>query len=537
MKTQHFLLCCLAVLCSINSFAHDFEVGVIYYNILGGDSVAVTYRGDSYDDYDNEYRGSVTIPETISYNNTTYRITSIGDDAFYRCSDLTSITIPNSVTSIGESAFSGCSRLTSITIPESVTSIGSSAFFSCNNLKKINYMGDVATWCSIRFANRYSNPMSNENVSYHPRFYINDVEVTDLIIPDSVTSIGNFAFYGFTRLTSVTFGNGVTSIGKESFDGCSGLTDITIPNSVTSIGDGAFFNCSGLISITIPNNITSINKGTFHYCYNLTSIIIPNSVTHIGDYAFSGCRSLTSITIPNSVTYIGHDAFANCRSLNSIIIPDKVYSIESSTFEGCRSLTSVTIGHSVKSIESRAFADCNNLRSIVWNAKHCDDFTALDNPYYDSNSVDEFDLHSQITSFTLGEDVEYIPAYLLDGLVNLTEVTWSMKNCPNTSSSDSAIFIDSKLITSITFGDSVRHIPSFLCYKKDRLTHLTLGKNIESIGESAFFGCSGLSKFNYMGDISSWCAIDFYDAYSNPISCTHNLYINDIEVKNLIIQL
>ena len=209
--------------------------------------------------------GNITIPSSVDGRS----VTAIGSRAFYGCSSLTSITIPNSVTSIGQQAFWECTNLTSITIPNSVTSIGSSVFYGCTNL-------------------------------------------TSITIPNSVTSIGYLAFGGCTGLTSITIPNSVTSIGYRAFYGCSSLTSITIPNSVTSIGTSAFYGCASLTSITIPNSVTIIDHCAFQNCTSLTSITIPNSVITIGESTFSGCTSLTSITIPNSVTSIGYLAFSGC---------------------------------------------------------------------------------------------------------------------------------------------------------------------------------------------------------------------------------
>ena len=185
----------------------------------------------------------ILIPSQIQYGKYTYEVASIGEWAFFFCSSLTSITIPNSVTSIGDRAFDSCKALTSITIPNSVTSIGDRAFAWCEGL-------------------------------------------TSITIPRSVTSIGNEAFYYCSSLTSITIPNSVMSIGRCVFSDCSSLTSITIPNSVTSIGDRAFWGCSRLTSVTIPNSVTSIGKGAFNDCFSLKSIKIPRSVTHIGKGAF-----------------------------------------------------------------------------------------------------------------------------------------------------------------------------------------------------------------------------------------------------------
>ena len=197
------------------------------------------------------------------------------------------ITIASSVTSIEEYAFFGCSGLTSVTIPNRVTNIGEYAFENCWSLAKTYYAGNVTDWCNIDFANNSSNP-----ISYSRNLFINDVLVTDLVIPEGTTIINDYALYGDTCLTSVT-----------------------IPNSVTSIGDDAFSGCSSLTSVTIPNSVTSIEEKTFSGCIGLTSVTIPNSVTSIGGWGFQGCSSLTSITIPNSVTNIGYNAFEDCWSL------------------------------------------------------------------------------------------------------------------------------------------------------------------------------------------------------------------------------
>jgi hypothetical protein len=223
---------------------------------------------------------------------------SIDGCAFYGCTGLISITIPNSVTSIDYEVFRGCTGLTSITIPDSVTSIGSGAFEDCTGL-------------------------------------------TSIIIPDSVTSMGGGAFEGCTGLTSITIGNSVTSIGDWAFWDCTGLTGITIPNSVTSIGNFVFEGCTGLTSVTIGNSVTSIGRYEFSGCTGLTSVTIGNSVTSIGDYAFGGCTGLTSITIPDSVTSIGMYAFVGCKCLTSVTIGNSVTSIGYCAFDNCTSLKDV----------------------------------------------------------------------------------------------------------------------------------------------------------------------------------------------------
>ena len=286
---------------------------------------------------------SVTIPNSV---------TSIEKETFEGCSGLTSITIPNSVTSIGDYAFDGCSGLTSVTVGNSVTSIGTRAFYKCSGLKSVN-ISDLAAWCNISFSGRDANPLY-----YAHHLFLNGEEIKDLVIPNSVTSIGERAFEGCIGLTSVTIPNSVTSIGGSAFSGCSGLTSVTIGNSVTSIGNSAFYYCSGLTSVTIPNSVTSIDYSAFYGCSGLTSITIPNSVTSIGEKTFYGCSGLTSVTIPNSVTSIGESAFYNCKKLPSVVLPNELKLIKANTFNGCTSLSSITIPEKVEVIYQSAFSGC-----------------------------------------------------------------------------------------------------------------------------------------------------------------------------------
>ena len=193
----------------------------------------------------------------------------------------------------------------------------------------------------------------------------NKSNLVKILLPENLTSIGEYAFYECSSLTSITIPNSVTSIGEYAFQFCESLTSITIGNSVTSIGERAFQSCRSLTSITIPNSVTSIGSSAFSGCRSLTSITIPNSVTSIGEEAFYYCDALTSITIGNSVTSIGGSAFERCRSLTSITIPNSVTSIEYGAFQECESLTSITIGNSVTSIGYYVFLGCSRLTSIT----------------------------------------------------------------------------------------------------------------------------------------------------------------------------
>ncbi|MBR6036695.1 MAG: leucine-rich repeat domain-containing protein [Bacteroidaceae bacterium] len=199
--------------------------------------------------------------------------------------------------------------------------------------------------------------------------------VTENDVAYSVTEIGDDAFYGCYRLTSVTIPNSVTSLGNRAFSGCSGLTSVTIPNSVTSIGEGTFAACSGLTSVTIPNSVTEIRYGAFSRCSGLTSVTIPNSVTSIRNFAFYICSSLTSVTIGNSVTEIGYGAFSRCSGL-----------------------TSVTIPNSVTSIRDYAFQDCSGLKDVYCCAKSVPETVSGWLGAFDNSSISSATLHVPVAS-------------------------------------------------------------------------------------------------------------------------------------------
>lgn len=325
----------LLMLLPLLASAETVEINGIWYNLVAKVKEAEVTSNL------NKYSGSVEIPETVTKDGIEYKVTSIGSGAFLE-SDLTSITIPNSVTSIGNLAFYNCDGLTSV------------------------HVSDIESWCRISFKkNEYMGYWGQNPLLYAEHLYIDGEEIKDLIIPSSITSINNCAFYGCSGLTSVTIPNSVISIGESAFYGCSGLTSIAIPTSVTSIGYEAFCGCRGLTSLTIPSSVTSIEGNTFSGCSGLTSITIPNNVTSIGISAFRGCSGLTSIAIPNSVTSIGSDAFSGCSSLTTVTIPNSVTSIGSSAFSRCSGLTSITIPNNVTSIGESAFRGCSGLASIV----------------------------------------------------------------------------------------------------------------------------------------------------------------------------
>lgn len=348
------------------------------YNIKKDNVVEVTNKaGGNYKGW-NTYSGSVTIPETIEYNGTTYPVSRIGEQAFENSKELTAVNIPNSVTSIGGSAFRDCIGLTSIVIPNSVTSIESWAFLDCSNLASVE--------------------MSTSLVSIERIAFGNCSALTSITFPSTLKSIGEEAFRSCKSLTSIEIPASVNSIGKEAFSCCSGLSSIrvdagnqrynsredcnaiiekwsntliagckntTIPNGVKIIEEAAFSQCAGLMSATLPNTLESIGIRAFSECSGLTSIDIPASVNSIGESAFASCTGLTSLTLPNTLKNIGEWAFYNCSGLTSLTIPDSVTTIEQRAFSWCTGLKSITIGKGTKSIGLQTFSECKNLETVT----------------------------------------------------------------------------------------------------------------------------------------------------------------------------
>lgn len=395
---KHIFLC-LCLFAGINAFASD-EVNGIYYN-LAETTAEVTSVPNS-----GTYKGEIVIPASIIFDEVTYNVTSIGNNAFSGCKLLTAVTIPASVTSIGDNAFTGCVGLSSIILPANLTSIGDNAFSGCTGITAITIPASVTSIGSNALSNckgLASIVVEAGNATYNSTNNSNAIILSETnqliagckntVIPTSVTNIGSGAFSGSTELTSITIPSSVTKIASDAFSGCTGLTAVTLEssalvsapmttktsmksffgtqvetytlgNAITSIGSYAFYGCKSATAINIPNTVTSIGNNAFSGCKSLTSITIPNGITNIPDYAFYGCNALTSLNIPTTVTEIGRDAFNLCRSLTSVTIPTGVTKIKDYTFYGCNDLTSVTIPEGVDTIGRDAFAFCNSLTSI-----------------------------------------------------------------------------------------------------------------------------------------------------------------------------
>ena len=474
-------------------------------------------------------------------------VTGIADNAFKSNTEIDSVLIPDGVESIGAQAFSGCRILKTVVIPDSVKSIDSSAFYNCRSITRVDYSGDITGWLNIE---GLDNLM--EDVSSSCELYIGGIKVEgDIIIPEEVTSIPRYAFRNLKGITSVTIPDSVTSIGSYAFSGCSGITkidylgdikgwlnirglddlmsyvssscelyidgkkvegDIFIPDDVTSIPNSAFRYQTGIISVTIPDSVTSIGWYAFENCSRLTSVTIPDSVTSIGGYAFQNCSSLTSVTIGNGVKSIGEGAFRGCSSLTSVTIPDSVTSIGNGAFQGCINVieTDNGVGYVDKWV-----VDCDS--SVTVANIRSDTVGIADSAFYGCETL---------KSVTIPDSVKSIGDYAFYNCTALSTLKWNAVNVSGIGYQND-VFCNAGTDgygISVTFGDSVESIPSYLFYSDSnndyitpKITKITIGDNVKSIGSNAFRGVSSVSSVIIPASVESIGRNAFYDI--NTIYC------------------
>ena len=465
--------------------------------------------------------------------------------------DIKSIFISEGVTGIEMFAFYDCGSLNTISLPSTLGTVGAFAFYD-TNFKEV-HINSLESWCNINFERDIDEWAANP--VYGADLYLNGELVTDLNIPNSVTSIKDEAFSGCKSITSVTLPEGLTSIGWGAFAGCKSLTSINIPRNVGLIGESAFSRCNSLISIIIPEGMTSLEDYVFSGCSNLTSITIPEGVTSVGTHAFSGCSSLTSVIIPESVTSIGYYAFNNCSNLTSITIPEGVTSIGERTFSDCSSLSEINIPEGVTSIGNYAFSGCSNLTSVIipesvtsigyYAFNNCSNLTSITCeamiPSTISNSSTFHNVDKSIPVYVPASSVEVYrsangwrefsniqPIILASGTCgdNLTwkltdegelyiEGTGRMTNYNLGSEvpwdtyreNISKVFIEEGVtcignyafgycinLASITIPNSVTSIEYCALANCSKLSSITLPEGIKSIGDGAFFDCGSLAS-------------------------------------------
>ena len=540
----------------------DPDTGYTWTYQINGDTVEIS-RGIS-----PSPTGTVVIPSIIGGK----IVTIIGDGAFDNCSSLTDVTIPNSVTNIGDRAFGGCSGLTSVTIPDNVTNIGWGAFSGCSGLTSMTIgsgITDLEEWLSgyffgceqIRFFSvSPDNPcyksVSGLLLTKNGKTLVRGVNGS-VNIPDGVTRIERFAFFGCRGLTSVTISDSVTSIGDNAFHGCGSLRNFSIPSNVTSIGSLVFYECSQLTSVDVaeanpsyreisgflltkdgktllqpliataspakmPDGITSIGYAAFAYRSDTESLTIPHGVTNIGDWAFDDCSGIKTITIPESVTKIGKGAFRSCGA-KILTIPDSVTSIGDYAFSES-DMTSVVIGSGVSNFGERAFSECRDLvRVTIRDGATCIGEGAFEDcphlasvaigngvtsigvmAFEDCPSLTSVNIPDSMMSIGTGAfsecdnipiDYNSIPGVgLIDGWVVRADYDLVSVDLTGARGIADNSFSAHRELVSVAIPDGMKSIGRRAFADCSRLASVTIPSSVSQIGKEAFLGCEAVSK-------------------------------------------
>lgn len=541
MKQRFIFAAILTLALTSKVFAYDFSSvapsgHTLYFNFSwDSTSVGVTFPGVF--DYVNQsfancwtgYSkpiGNLIIPDSVTYGGHTYSVVWIGYGAFYECSGISSITIPNTILEILSGAFYGCTGLSSITIPTSVLDIWGGAFSGCSNLSTVYYnaVNCESSGTLVGFERGIFSGCTNisyfyfgESVTIIPAYLFNgNNAIQTITIPNSVISIGGYAFKDCYELTSVVFnatncsnveshafdgcnirrlcvGDSVTVVPSGLISGCIGIT--TLDYNATNCTQASFGRCYSLATVNFGENITVVPQHMLQYCREIQSLSIPNTVISIGDFAFSGCSGLTSVTLPNTLSDIGNFTFEGCSGLTSVTLPETVTSIGSCAFWGCIGLTTITLPSTVSRIGSYAFRDCSGLTSMV-----------LPNSIT-SIETGVFCNCRGLTSIPIGNSVTMIGNQAFQGCCGLTSITisssirkigeQSFKDCsglitviidsPNASIGKNAFEGCGNLATVNLSVDTIHESAFKNC---DHITNITFGSDLTAIENDAFDGCT-----------------------------------------------
>lgn len=505
--------------------------GLKGYKVHNGCKVIRAKAFQGYDPFFGYSLSSIILPDYLTH---------IGNSAFAYCTKLTAVTLPSRLTHIGCYAFF-CTRLTTITLPSDLIHIGDGAFSSTDIRNVVSHTSfykyinscliDEPNHKLIAFLSTQEHVVLPMGLKYIGNSAFSGCKkLTTITLPTGLTHMGDFAFLGCNSLTTVTLPDSLIHIGHSAFSYCEKLSAITLPDMLTHIGDSAFMRCKNLKTIILPAGLTHISNDTFMHCKSLTNVIIPTSITHIGSGAFSECIGLTTITLPDGLIHIGENAFSDCSNLSVIILPIGLKHIENKLFYRCKSLTTITLPTNLKHIGDSAFEGCESLTDITLPAdlmhigdsafEECKSLTDITlpvslthigvnafrntnirnivslSPYFSFNNSCLIDVtNHKLNTFLADQEHVILP----DGLTHIGERAFNGCNLTTVTLPNSLTYIENGAfkccinLTTIILPEKLTHIGQFAFYHCLNLSTLTLPTRLTHVGDGAFEGCENLT--------------------------------------------
>ena len=570
MKTNRIIIILGVLLSCINLYASVYEYNGFSFDLDVSSKTATLIKKTS-----GSYSGNIIIPETFEGpKGIEYIVTAIGDNAFYQCTSVVSVQIPNTVTTIGAKAFYGCNKLTTIQLPITTEELGESAFNGCLTLQSITLPTNITIIRKNLFqgCSNLSSVTFGQNTSAIEDDAFNGCsKLVSLSLPSQVQTIGSRTFYGCSALETLTLPEGVTSVGDYSFQNCSSMSNLHLSKNLQTIGEYAFCNTASLTTLVIPSSVKTIGSEAFNnsgirslayeegcetalrtYATNLTSVTLPSTLKTIPDKTFYSCRYLANITFPENLIFIGESAFENCYSLAAITIPKEVKTIGINAFrnagvaylayeDGCSialrtyasNVTSLSIPASITQFANNAFSDFNILENIliddieIWNYI----FSNLtSNPFPVSHKL--YLRGNLLTALNadFGCDISNYAFYGCKGLkqVNITGSITGIKSYAFTQCTDlEAVNISNNVgyiekeafqgcskLSSVRIGNGVKTIGKNAFYGCSQLNSVLIGENVTNIDEGAFKGCNSISSLELPNTLTT-IGIDAFSGCSS----------------------